>query len=266
MLSQQQLEQDLRSLGLQGGMHVLVHSSLNSLGWVCGGAQAVVSALVSIITPAGTILMPAFSNWNSEPAGWRNPPVPEAWHAAIRESMPPYIPQISPSRGLGRVPELFRSLPGVQRSAHPVCSFCAWGRLSGELVSGHARDCQLGERSPLGALYRADGHVLSLGVRTNSMLHLSEHLADWPGRSTERQGCAMLVDGARRWVEFEDLATDDSDFMLIKDDFERETQDTRSGMTGQAQSRLVRARAIVDYGRSWMERERGNAGSVKSEQ
>src|SRR5690606_10246153 len=191
-VSQQMLENDLRRLGLEAGMDVLVHCSMSRLGWVCGGAQAIISALVNVVTPQGTIVMPAFTTWNTDPANWQDPPVPQDWHASIREEMAPYIPQISPTRGVGRVAELFRSLPGVQRSAHPVVSVCAWGRNAKQITADHALDCQFGEQSPLGRLYELDGQVLSLGVRTNSCLHLSEYIGRWPGKRMQREGCSML--------------------------------------------------------------------------
>ncbi len=41
--------QDLVKLGINRGDILLVHSSLSSLGWVCGGAQSVVIALMSTL-------------------------------------------------------------------------------------------------------------------------------------------------------------------------------------------------------------------------
>ena len=56
-------------LGLQAGMGVVVHSSLRSLGHVEGGAQTVVEALMEIITPEGTLVMPSFNHDVSIPRG-----------------------------------------------------------------------------------------------------------------------------------------------------------------------------------------------------
>ncbi len=46
---------DLRPVGLEPGVVVIAHSSLSSLGWVCGGLVAVVQALIDWVTESGII-------------------------------------------------------------------------------------------------------------------------------------------------------------------------------------------------------------------
>lgn len=61
------LAADLRQLGVAEGMTLLVHSSLSSLGWVCGGPVAVVQALMDALTPSGTLVMPTFTGDYCDP-------------------------------------------------------------------------------------------------------------------------------------------------------------------------------------------------------
>jgi aminoglycoside 3-N-acetyltransferase len=73
------LRNDLRSLGIKEGMTLLVHSSLRSIGWVCGGVVSVILALEKVLTENGTLVMPTHSSDLPDPRNWRNPPVPESW-------------------------------------------------------------------------------------------------------------------------------------------------------------------------------------------
>ena len=45
LVTNSRLQRELRSLGVASGMVLIVHSSLSSLGWVCGGAQTVIEAI-----------------------------------------------------------------------------------------------------------------------------------------------------------------------------------------------------------------------------
>jgi aminoglycoside 3-N-acetyltransferase len=62
------LAADLRALGLEPGMTVLVHSSLSAIGYVVGAAVDVVQALMDVVTPEGTLVMPTHTSENSEPS------------------------------------------------------------------------------------------------------------------------------------------------------------------------------------------------------
>lgn len=46
----------LRKVGLQSGDTVMVHASLSPIGYVCGGAQAAIEALIEVVGDEGTIL------------------------------------------------------------------------------------------------------------------------------------------------------------------------------------------------------------------
>jgi aminoglycoside 3-N-acetyltransferase len=129
------LAKELAACGLAAGQTVVVHSSMSKIGgYIVGGAEGVIRALMKVLTEDGTLMMPTHTTENTDPANWRNPPVPESYWPVIREHAPAYDPRITKTRQMGVIPELFRTWPGVLRSAHPVGSFAAWGKHAHELT------------------------------------------------------------------------------------------------------------------------------------
>lgn len=250
------LVSDLRNLGLPAGATMLVHTSLSSLGFVCGGARAVVSALESALGPDGTIVVPTGTG-GMDPAGWRDPPVPHEWWPAIREALPAYDPRLTPPRNMGAVPDAVLRRPETVRSPHPLVSLAALGARSLFVAGEHPLDYGLGEGSPLARIYDLDGWVLLLGVGhdRNTSLHLCEYRASWPSKETEHPKVPVDSDGGRKWVALEDYATSTRDFLEIGADFE-ESGGVRTGTVGHATARLMRQRQLVDFGVAWMERNR----------
>ena len=252
------LAAELAALGVCRGDLLLVHSSLRALGWVCGGPLAVLEALGDVLGPEGTLVMPTHCPEGGDPVHWKRPPVPTEWLETLRANRPAFDPARTPSGGMGAIPELFRTWPGVRRSNHPIGSFAARGPLAEEVTAEHDLAEALGERSPLGALYRLDARVLLLGVGhdRNTSLHLGEFRADWPGRRTLREGARILVDGESRWVTYEMLAWNDDDFAELGAAFE-ESQPYAVGPVGTGTARLVSQRALVDFATEWSAANRG---------
>ena len=263
--TRESLRADLGRLGLPPGATVMVHSSLSALGFVCGGAPTVVHALLDVIGPAGTLMMPTHSGDLSDPAECGDPPVPETWWDTIRATMPAFDPMLTPTRSMGAIVECFRHVQGVARSNHPTVSAAAVGPNAEALIAGHELAFGLGESSPQARLYDLNGLVLLLGVShaNNTSLHLSEYRADWPGKPWTRHSSPVNIDGQRRWVVYDDMEEGSGDFGLIGEDFAASAAEM-IGTVGAATGRLCRARDIVDFGTRWIEHNRSQPSTPTS--
>lgn len=245
----------LRALGVREGDTFIVHSSMSSLGWVCGEEQAVTAALIDAAGRDGTVVMPSQTTANSDPEYWRAPPVPRDWWQTIRENMPAYDKARSPSRGMGRIAECFRTWPGTLRSDHPHVSFTARGRNAELITAEHVLTPFFGMDTPLGAMYRLGGQILLMGVGYGNCtaLHLAEVLSGTA--KMVLNGCAMTENGRRVWKWFDDYDYDADDFSAIGAEYEK-IGAVRIGSIGNAVCRLFDLRPAVDFAREWMERNR----------
>ncbi|MEF8806873.1 aminoglycoside N(3)-acetyltransferase [Natronomonas sp.] len=247
---------DLRSLGVTPGETLIVHSSVSALGWVAGQQQAVVEGLQRAVTEAGTLVVPTHSPQFSDCERWSNPPVPDAWVEEMPERMPPFRPAATPSRGVGAVPECFRTYPDTVRSRHPEYSFAAWGADAEAIVADHRYDNGLGDGSPLAEVYDRSGRVLLLGVghSVNTSLHLAEHRADYETDQVYHRA-PVIEDGERVMVEYEDIAGDTTDFEDVGAAFESEVGITE-GTVGAGDAKLLDQPDLVDFAVEWFEANR----------
>ncbi len=250
-LTRKTLTQDLINAGLNPGITVIVHSSLSSLGWVCGGAVTVVQALMDVVTPMGTLVMPTHTTDYSDPEPWQNPPVPSEWWQIIRDTMPAYDARITPTRKMGKIVEVFRTCENVLRSSHPNYSFAAWGKNAEVIIKNQSLNYSLGEESPLARLYDLNGCVLLLGTQydTCTTFHLSEYRMG--NLKTINYGAPIIEEGKRVWKNYSDIEFDDNCFINIGEDFEKAGY-VKASQVGSAQTKFFAVRDAVDFGVIWL--------------
>jgi aminoglycoside 3-N-acetyltransferase len=254
---------DLAEMGVREGMTLIVHSSLSRMGYVVGGAQAAVMALERAVGEEGTLVMPTFTGDLTDPALWQEPAVPAQWHALIRETMPPFEVDLTPTWQMGAIVECFRAQGGTLRSEHPFASWAARGKHAAVITTGQSLAGSSGEQSPPARLYDLDAWILLLGVGhdRNSSLHLAEFRNRFaPRKKTTRGYPARREDGGTEWRSYEDIFLYEEDFPAIGAAFEALPEAVRVAQVGDATSRLMRQRALVDFAVGWMNEHRSLGG------
>jgi aminoglycoside 3-N-acetyltransferase len=253
-LTKAKLIEEFQLMGLKTSDTLLVHTSLSKFGYIIGGAVTLIQALQEVVSE-GSIMMPTQTGDNSNPEGWKNPPVSTSWISLIKEHTPAFDPAITPTRGMGRVPELFRTMPGVVRSNHPIDSFAVWGKNKEGIVKAQPLAPAFGDDSPLGYLVKNQGKVLLLGVGYESctLLHYAEALLD-PDLSEEQQ-CAVMIDGQRKWITYQDARVNTIDFNKVGDAYENE-HPFHIRKIGLASVRVIDASALHTFALDYMKKNR----------
>lgn len=250
-LTRSGISDQLADMGLQAGDLVLMHTAMGQLGWVCGGDQAVISAVFDVLGSDGTLVMPGFSSQLSDPGTWNSPPVPEDWVEIIRDHMPVFDPDKTPTRGMGRVGESFRKWPGTARSLHPADSFLANGPIATEILADHPKSNSLGEQSPLGKMHRRGAKVLLLGAdyRSCTAFHLAE--TDLPGHEPQQESRPVRRrDGRTEWSSALQPPSFEDRFPEIGAELDAMTDVVTFGFSSSA--RLFDMKIAVQTARKWM--------------
>ena len=248
---------ELKRVGLQKNDVVMVHTSLKSMGYVCGGAQTIIEALIEVVGENGTIMMPTQSWRNLDPEEGVHWEADQSDWQLIRDHWPAYDKNITPTNTMGAVAEMFRQWPGSIRSDHPARSVCAYGKYAQYLTKDHDLSNIFGEGSPIARLYELDGKVLLLGVGydKNTSIHLADVRAAYPGKHNCTEYSAMMENGKRVWKKYETLFVDGEDFEEIGKAFEENTTVSK-GVIGNAEIRLMQQRNVVDFAVEWIEKNR----------
>ncbi len=164
MITKEIIINGLKELGLKQGDAVLVHSSLSSFGYLDGGADTVIDAILETVGNEGTVLVPTLTG--SEKLSAENPPV-----FNVRDTV----------CWTGKIPETFRKRATAIRSLHPTHSVAAIGAKAKYFTDDHEKCVTpCGQNSPYHKLAKAGGYILFLGVDLCccTLFHTVEEFAD----------------------------------------------------------------------------------------
>jgi aminoglycoside 3-N-acetyltransferase len=240
----------------------MVHTRMSALGWVVGGSETVVRALLDALGPQGTLM--AYASWADHVYSLED--WPPAYRDAYRAEPPRWDPATGEvDRDYGRIPERVRTWPGVERSAHPEASVVAVGPRAGWLTAVH--EDGYGAASPFARLVEAGGQVLMLGapLETVTLLHHAESIAGAPGRRTVTYEIALADGTTRSYTDidtsngaypYESLGLDADEFEVIA----RAALDAGVGVRGRvgaAECHLFPARELVAFAVAWIEERFG---------
>lgn len=181
----------LDQAGLPEGAAVLIHTSLKSIGYVEGGAEAVVDALIEAVVERrrGTLVLPTFS-------------IDGTMHNTLSSGRV-FDVRTTPSN-LGAIPEVLRRRPGVARSVHPSHSFAALGPLATWLTEAHhLAGSNFGANTPMVRLLEKHGYLMGIGTHLGNVTFyhcLEDLLDDFPVTvySEDSPFAVTCIDGAGR--------------------------------------------------------------------
>jgi len=242
----------------------MVHTRMRALGWVVGGTQTVVEALLEAIGATGTLM--AYVGWEDDP--WHIDEWPEAWQRAYREELPPFDPALSAADpDIGRIPERIRTWPGAYVSAAHVFRMAAIGPRAEWLTADQTWNHPQGRGSPLAKLAATEGQVLMLGapLDTLTILHHAEALVDSPQRRPVTYGIPVEDGGRVVWREVHDHDTSSRgafpyerfvpagvDPFAAIGEAALQASCGRRGMVSEAESVLFEAAPLVRFAVDWL--------------
>lgn len=140
----------MKSMGMRKGSVVCIHSSMKEFYNYVGTPEGLIDEILKVITPEGTLLMPAFPKKD-----------------LINNN---YIFSLQDKTGAGYLAETFRKFPGVKRSINVQHSVCAIGKYADWLLDSHqyCHDCW-SKDSPWQRMITLNAIVFNLGLPRSYM-------------------------------------------------------------------------------------------------
>jgi len=230
-VTQADIADGLRKLGLKQGDVAFVHSSLSSFGYVEGGAETVVKAFLDVLGEDGTLAVPIFRNYF-----WDGPD--QVWD---RENSPSLMGQIS---------ETVRNWEGSRKSYHAPHPIAVIGRYAEDITERHnLTDFSID--SPFYRLLELDAWIVLIGVDYNrcTMIHIIEERAEVPYRRWINLTGTVIYNGISQRKTYPFFARQPNvnyDFMPLGLRMESEGL-VKTTTVGKSFIRAFRSRDMYDY-------------------
>ena len=246
-VSYSMLVDGLRSLGLTEGDVVLVHSSLSRFGYVEGGADTVVDALLAAVGDEGTVAVP------TSPVTWRG-----GSHFHYIKHNPILDLRVTPSK-LGAITEALRRRPEARPSLSACHTLHAIGARRDWLLAGaETAVYPTGPGTPWHRNCVSGGKVLLIGIgqNSNTTIHTIEEAGGAPILSEEvfypkvidLEGRIVTVP-TRAHLPNHPRAFEKMDAVCLEHDI------MRVGKIGNATLRLIEAKRFLGIGVKILEKD-----------
>lgn len=235
----------LANAGIQRGMLVLVDADCTALGYITGGVQTFIDALMGTLGYDGTIVMPAFTPSNLDPACHGSEKIMRENWDLVRDHAVPFDRKLSAPETKDPLIHQFLRNEGVLRSYHPIYSFAAWGKYAKIICDKHPLHFGLSKDSPLGKLSELNGYVLLAGCGYEACTMFQ--LARYNGNQLPIKILSAPIEQNthRIWKDMLDLELDHTGFEVIGEVME-ERKIVKNMYINAARCRFFSAREAVN--------------------
>lgn len=209
-MNRNSIAKEIKKLGLKQGDIVLLHSSINAIGPVEGGADAVIDAFLDVLGNEGTLVVPAFGK-------------------------------------LGIITEIVSARKGAVKSCHPLASIAAIGRDAKKISANHWKaSTGHGKNTPYTRIAAMGGYICLLGVDQdrNTTLHSVETLMSLPYLKKSREVSFETPDGKNITKSWDFFPGPHRDFIGL-DRILRESGKMKISTVGKAVARLIKSNDMI---------------------
>ncbi len=254
LFTQADLVDQIKQLGIKSGDVLELHVSMKAIGFVLGGANAVLEAFLDVLGHEGTLVMAAQAWDNSEPAYFERPPIAIELYEQLRQHHPVYQGKNEDIHKMGALAQVMQRRSNVYVSDHPQVAMMALGKQAKWITQNHELNSMFSSDSPLGRLRELKAKVLLIGVEYDACtaMHLAEHLSQV--RPIGIQGSRVVLGQKSDWVKFLSYVYDSDAFNAIGISMEVNGL-VKLGTLGQATTKLLEYESMTRFTQNYLKNQ-----------